>query len=237
MSNLRRTNPYPLIISFLNLRRTVGVLSISMPAVLIIGAYFVGGCSSIQDSISHYYYTIMRDLYVGTICAVSLFLISYRGYDKNDSIFTSLAGIFLLGVAFLPTTQNPDASCTVLHLEPNKLRVYIHYASAVLFFGTLAYISVFLFTKGTQQKGTRKRLRNKIYRGCGVTLILVIIIIVMVRTVPFLENNLGHLKPVFWAEWIGLFAFGMAWLIKGELFFNDVVEKYANTAEGDSNVQ
>ena len=37
------------------------------------------------ESISSYYHSVMRDIFVGSLCAVGTFLISYRGYDKRDN--------------------------------------------------------------------------------------------------------------------------------------------------------
>jgi hypothetical protein len=228
MSRLSKTNPYPLIISFITLRRAVGVLSISLPAILILGNYLIGGCTSIQQSVSHYYYTVMHDVFVGIICAISLFLIAYNDHDKRDGKITTIAGILLLGVAFFPTTQNQDPNCTVFYLEENIYRVYVHYASAIFFFCCLAYISFFLFTKGDKQKSKRKILRNRIHKSCGIIQILSIFLIVPIRTIPYFEITFGHLNPVFWIEWIALTAFGVSWLIKGEVFFKDVVDKFSD---------
>ncbi len=224
----KRKDPYPLIISFFTLRRIVGILGVSLPAILIIGAYIVGGCTNIQDSISHYYYTAMRDVFVGILSAIAIFLISYRGYQPKDNIATTLAGIFAICVAFFPTTQNQDTVCTVYYIDHSSLRIYIHYGSAVLLFTTLAYISFFLFTRGPKRKRKRKILRNKVFRTCGVILILSVILITLIRIIPSLENSLGRYNAVFWIEWIGLIAFGVSWMVKGNLLFKDYVNNQKN---------
>jgi len=220
----KRKNPYPLIISFLILRRTVGILGVSLPAILILGAYIVGGCTQIQESISHYYYTTMRDVLVGILFSIAIFLISYRGYEPKDNIATTLAGIFAICVALFPTTQNQDPACTVYYIDPCTIRIYIHYGSAVLLFTTLAYISFFLFTRGPKSKNKRKLLRNKIFRTSGIVLMLVVVLIALIRTVPTLESSLNRYNAIFWIEWVGLIAFGVSWMIKGKLLFKDYVE-------------
>jgi len=53
----------------------------------------------IQESISHYYYTGMRNVFVGALCAVALFMFFYCGYDKWDDLAGDMAGIFAIGVA------------------------------------------------------------------------------------------------------------------------------------------
>ncbi len=213
-----------MIISFLSLRIIVGLLGVYLPAILVLGAYIVGGCTQIQESISHYYYTTMRDVFVGILFAIAIFLISYRGYQPKDNIATTLAGIFAICVALFPTTQNQDPACTVYYIDHHTARVYIHYISAVLLFTTLAYISFFLFTRGTKQKRKRKILRNKIFRTCGIVLIVSVILIILIRTIPSLEKSLIKYNAIFWIEWLGLIAFGVSWMIKGNLLFRDFVK-------------
>lgn len=220
----QKKSPYPLIISFLALRKIVGILGVSLPVILVLGVYIVGGCTNIQESISHYYYTTMRDVYVGVLFAIAIFLISYRGYTPKDNIATTLAGIFVICAALFPTTQNQDTACTVYYLDHCNIRVYIHYGSAVLLFTTLAYISFFLFTKGEKHKRKRKILRNKIFRACGIILMLTVASIALIRTIPSIESALTPYNAIFWIEWIGLIAFGVSWMIKGKLLFKDFVE-------------
>jgi len=52
--------------------------------VLILGKILYFRDPGIQDSISSYYYTDMRDVLVGSLCAIGVFLWSYRGYDDPD---------------------------------------------------------------------------------------------------------------------------------------------------------
>jgi hypothetical protein len=87
-----------LIISYLTLRKAIGILGAALPFVLAIGAavLFMTG---IQDSISAYYYTGMRNVFVGMLCATGFFLLSYKGYERKDSIAGNLGCLFAVGVA------------------------------------------------------------------------------------------------------------------------------------------
>lgn len=212
----------PRLISFNALRKTVGWLGILLPAGLLVANFLFAHCHSIQDSISHYYYTIAGNLFTGTLCAVALFLISYRGYPgDNDYIFTTLAGLFVLGVAFFPTNDNSKGSCAILHLPDNDARRIIHYSCATVFFLLLAVISLHFFTKSKGKKTNRKILRNKIYRTCGI---FIIVFIALIALYGFFEKHLTGISkynPVFWLEWCALLAFGISWLIKGELVLKD----------------
>ena len=58
-----------------------------------------------QDSISAYYYTPVRAIFVGALFAVSFALIVYRAEGKWEDLFLNLAGMFVPIVAVAPTTD------------------------------------------------------------------------------------------------------------------------------------
>lgn len=213
--------PSTFVISFLTLRKAIGILGVTLPAILLLGTFSLGKCTQIQDSISHYYYTIMGDVYVGTMSMVALFLISYKGYNKIDNITSSLAGVFALVTAFFATSNDKDPGCTIRVLTDNSFRIGVHYAAAALFFITLACISIFLFTKSTGFKTNEKIIRNKIYRTCGIIIFVSILLIFLYKRIDWLHIHFAEYKPVFWLEWIALAAFGTSWLIKGKFLFAD----------------
>lgn len=210
----------PRLISFQTLRKTVGWLGICLPLVMIAGNLLLGDCHRLQDTVSHYYYTVTGDLFVGILSAVAMFLFAYKGYERKDNFWTCLAGFFALCIALFPTNDNSTDSCAVIHLPDNELRRVIHYVSATAFFGILAGISLFLFTKNRGQLTREKRARNKIYRLCGM-LILLCIGLIGLYGLPKGSEGWSSFKPVFWLEWVALLAFGVSWLVKGEFFLED----------------
>jgi len=199
-----------LVISYLSLRRTIGILGIAFPILLAIG-YVIAGGEGIRPSISSYYHTPMRDVYVGISCGVALFLFTYRGYDFRDAITGNLAGLFGLAVVFLPASDTWIGT--------------IHEIVALLFFFTLAYFSIFLFTRGTGFPTRRKRRRNQIYRTCGYIMVTCTVLASVYTAFPRLQLLYSDYHPVFWFETIGLWAFGFAWLTKGKVLLRDA-EKY-----------
>lgn len=84
----------------------------------------------------------MRDVFVGSLCAIAVFLISYRGPQRVDDIAGKLACAFAIGVALFPTA--PDADSTA----PQELAGRLHDLFAALFFLTLAYFSLVLRGRG-----------------------------------------------------------------------------------------
>ena len=92
----------PEVISYYTMRRAIGILGITLPLILVAGSSLFGGCDEVQYSISTYYHTNMRNIFVGYNCAVALFLFAYRGHDWRDNLAGYLGCIFVLGVAFIP---------------------------------------------------------------------------------------------------------------------------------------
>ena len=75
----------PLALSYIALRRAIGIIGVSLPFVLLAGWFLPNG-PVIQPSISDYYYTIMGSYFVGSMCAIGVFQLSYRGPDPADRI-------------------------------------------------------------------------------------------------------------------------------------------------------
>ncbi|MBI2272319.1 MAG: DUF998 domain-containing protein [Chitinophagaceae bacterium] len=221
---MRTTHPDPRLISFRSLVQAIGWLSVLLPAAMLVGNYLFGGCKAIQDSVSDYYYTVTGDLLVGILCAVALFLISYKGYpgDRLDSILSTLAGLLALGVAFFPTNETSADSCAIIHLPLNELRNNLHNVFSAALFLVLAAISLFQFTKSRGVTITpRKKQRNHVYRICGVGMLVCIVLLALYTNIRDTMPWLKPYKPVFWFESGALFAFGISWLVKGGLFLRD----------------
>jgi len=211
-----------LVISYLALRRGVGILGVCLPIVMVIGTFFVKDCKTIQPSISDFYYTRMGNFFVGCLCAVGLFLFSYKGYDRKDKIASKLASIFAICIAFFPT-GGPEASsgCNYLHRNSDSWVSTVHDITAASFFSILAYFCLFLFTIRSPNPTPEKLMRNKIYRICGYTIIGCILFLIVYFNVKPLQRTIRWYKPVFILETIALWAFGVSWLTKGEGILKD----------------
>ncbi|MFH1052191.1 MAG: DUF998 domain-containing protein [bacterium] len=209
------------IISYMTLRRLIGILGMALPFIVVIGG-FINNCDcGVQDSVSLYYYTNMKDFFIGLMFAVGLFLTTYKGHD-NDHIFMILSGVFALGIAVFPTSMDPTSYEKVgIFGICDYYSMWIHLSFASLYFLTLAYISFFLFTKTDQKKlKRRKRTRNRIYRICGI-IMAASMLLIFIYFLFLQETWISCYKPVLILEAVALIAFGYSWLIKGETFFKD----------------
>ncbi len=206
-----------LVFSYLTLRKVIGILGIALPFVVSLGAriFFKTG---FQSSISSYYHTGMRDYFVGTLFVIGFFLLAYRGYERTDDIAGDIAWLSAVGIALFPTTANSSVTSWA-HLIGN-----IHLAFSAVFFLTLAYFSLFLFTKTNPNKPPTKRKlqRNKVYRACGYTMSICIVLMAIYAFFPGTFQPLfENIKFIYWIEALAIFAFGVSWFTKSEAILKD----------------
>jgi len=234
----QQTDKPPEIISFYTMRRAIGILGITLPLIMLAGSSLFGDCTGVQGSISTYYHTNMRNIFVGYNCAVALFLFAYRGHDWMDNLAGYLGCVFALGVAFLPcSVSNPGQTCLVAISPHNPLIGRLHNLSALLFFIILIVYSLFLFPKThkdrvtgeKQSMGRQKKRRNRVYYICGsIMTVSLLLILVYMFYLKYQYPGLKHLEPVFWLETIVMVSFGISWLTKGQLFFRDRKDPHPN---------
>lgn len=163
----------------------------------------------VQKTISQYYYTGMRDVLVGSLCAIALFLFFYKGYNKWENRAANIAGFFAIGIAWFPTTET----------DPQTITGKVHFLCACVFFIILALFSIFFFTRKVPHPTKRKLKRNKIYVGCGSLMIICLVAIMIYFNFFHTDNVDSHF--VFWAESVALIAFGVSWLTKGGTLWGD----------------
>lgn len=205
-----------LVVSYLMLRKAIGCLGMALPLVLAIGGALIFK-TSLQETISDYYYTGMGDVFVGTLFAMGVFLFSYRGYSKQDNRVANIAAVCVIGTALFPTTPSDP---TTLTAAVGK----VHVAFATAYFAALAYFSLFLFTKSdpTKPPTPRKLLRNQIYRVCGYLIAWALVAIALLAVLPnSWTAALSGINPIFWLESVAIIAFGVSWFVKGEGILED----------------
>jgi hypothetical protein len=92
----------------------IGGVCVSLPLVLTIGNFIFAGTAP-PGSLSGYYYTDMRNFFIGGLCALGAFLLAYRGPGRLDALITNGAGMSLIMVALCPT--RPPAGGSPLALR------------------------------------------------------------------------------------------------------------------------
>lgn len=188
------------------LRCTLGVLALLLPWIVCLLLW------DIPPSISATYYTYEAGpVFMIILGASSFLLFSYKGYERQDDIVYSLAGIFGICICLFPTEVKS------LHLDyvgtfqlPVKVSEILHCTSAITFFVLLAYGSLFLFTKGDVNPTKNKKIRNIIFRVCGIGMILSFTLLLIPKSVLYCK--------VWLVEAIALFFFGVSFLTKANCF-------------------
>jgi hypothetical protein len=209
--------PVPLVMSYLLLRFLVGVLTVSLPFVLILVNWALG--YGFQPSLSGYYYTPMRNIYIGALCAIGVFLICYYGYDLADRLITDFAGFGIILTAFFPTTPpyRPTAGQVIIG------DFHIGFACATF---VLLAVMAFRFAKreptpqglalwqrlayafGFTGPGgsTRPWWENVVYRVSGC---VILVCVVLAWPLSTLKYSLLVLETIL------VLAFGLSWFVKG----------------------
>jgi hypothetical protein len=215
----------PYVLSYFALRKTVGWIAIALPFVVVSFIWFADHC--FQDSISAYYYTSMRNVFVGALCSIGLFLIACVGY-KADRIPSMFAGALSFIVAFSPTTPpicDGKYPCRIVATTlPFPHSDVIHAVAASLLFITLAYFCLVLFRRKDVVPTARKMMRNKVYLICGVIILAALATYALIELLHAV-GTIPTVKPrnlLFYIETICLLAFGFAWIVKGEQILGDL---------------
>jgi hypothetical protein len=208
MNDLQETDN-TLVLSYLDLRKSVGTVGILLPFVLSVGKTLLDH-PGILNSVSSYYYSVMGNVFVGSMCAIGVFLWSYKGYDWRDSVTGTVAAIGAVCVALFPTAPDTDATLQQINIGT------VHIIFAGVFFLALAYFSLVLFrlTDPSRPPTRMKLVRNKVYTVCGYVIIVAIALIAAVHLLPA-DSRLWAFSPVFWLESLAIVAFGISWFVKG----------------------
>lgn len=193
------------MVNISRLRLIVGWLAIALSWIVMILAIVFGYGFPPSISAAYYFDPCIASFMI-ILGAASILLICYQGYDKVDDILNTIAGILglciclfpcLSAIPFVGTFQLPVAVSSV-----------IHNTSATLFFGFLAYISLFQFTKTNGNITAQKKIRNIIYRVCGIGMLLSFSLLLL----P------DFLIKVWLVETLALTFFGVSWLTKADYY-------------------
>ena len=201
------------MINTTRLRCTIGWLGMMLPWMVLILACAYG--YGFPDSISQtYYFETCITPFMIILGSAGLLLFSYKGYDKQDDIVCTLAGVFGLGICIFPcaTSIMLDSDCLVGTFQIiQNISGWIHNICAGLFFGLLAYNSLFLFTKSGEIITENKKKRNIIFRVCGIGMITSFLAIIPVTI-------FGWYGGIWAVEAVALAFFGISWLTKADCY-------------------
>lgn len=197
------------------LRRGMGLLALAYPPALwALGRLLFD--EPLQTSISAYYHTPLRDVMVGALFAIGVFLWLYRGGDDrlgplpvSENQALNVAGACALGVALFPMDKAGDCVASAPALS-------VHGTFAAVFFVAIA--SVCLFARDGKAVILAERQVRRLRpwkRACGVAMLLSIGTAVGYHALQAgpLHDRLCEAGLVFWVEFVGVWAFGIYWIL------------------------
>jgi hypothetical protein len=200
------------------LRFCVGLVAMALPFVLIAGNAVLLRKLTLLGSMSGSYYTGMRDVFVGSMCAIGVFLICYR-YEQPDDILSTVAGSLAILVALCHTTPDDPT----IHVSATGTLVgRVHLFAAAALFLLLGVFCVYLFTRThpDAEPTRRKRARNRVYRVCGLFIFAAVAAAAASNAIPLATRQ--AVRPLYWCETVAVLAFGIAWFVKsGTLILKD----------------
>lgn len=197
-------------LTYVNLRVGMAIIAFLLPLLLALWSLFSG--TKLLPSISAYYHTPMRDVFVGSLVAVGACLYLYKGFSDRENKALNCAGIFAVGVAFLPTCI-PDVSIMTDDMCNQGLPCvvkWLHRISAFLFFIPVAYVSTFR-GKDTVNLIDDEKIRNKylyLYRIIGPLMI----VLPAIAVIYFVIKDSDSI--IFFVESAAIWAFALFWLTK-----------------------
>lgn len=224
MFDFKNESENPQLISAEGVMLSIGVLAFVFPILLIVVAAVLENCGLIQNSISAYYHTISRNVFVGSICAIAFCLFAYKGYCQLDNILANIASFFALGVAFFPTSiRKPFTDCLDKVLDNGTVGT-LHFISAAALFILLGCFSAFIFTRSKPNTTLSKNKikRNRIYKVSGYLIFFFILVMTLyfkVFSVKYPE--ISNYRPVYWLETFCLWSFAISWLTKSGIIYPD----------------
>lgn len=185
------------------LRMVIAGGAIVLPPALLVWALLDARVAA-MDSLSASYFTPARGVFVGTLVAIGVALVAYRGYTRGENMLLNSAGVLAVVAALVPTAD------PAMPGDALTLTSVVHAVAAVAFF-VLAALSIFFYgqeTLGSVRDPRARRSYRTVYRALAV---LVLALPAVALLVAWLVESSAALFAV---ETAALYAFAAFWLVK-----------------------
>jgi hypothetical protein len=188
------------------LRGGMAVIAFALPVVLLVGGHWASSGAQ-PTSISGYYHTAMRNVFVGALITLGVFLLLYRAFNRLENWLLNIAGLAVICVALLPCGPDQGATDTAAR---TFTAAQAHGICAMVAFGCLAAVAIFLGRDTVSllpDQPTRRRY-TRVYVALGIAMIVL----------PAAALLLAHwsVSWLFWVESAALWVFATYWTVKTE---------------------
>ena len=188
---------HPRTIDQRTLKIIVGLIALTL--AYITNFFSMSELSSI--SASYYEGGWAQTFFVGSLFAISSFLLAYNGYWPSEMALSKLAALAGLCIALFPCECNGH----------DEIIRGVHGIAAAAMFLVLAYFCFGFFSRARQKGTARSKARMLVYGLCGISIAGAILAALIDYLLHHEWSNRYH-RFTFWVEWTGLMAFGISWL-------------------------
>lgn len=202
--------------SYLLIRTVIGFILIFLPNMLLTADWLLLQ-EAIERSLSAYYYSALRDVLVGSLCAAGVLLIMYLFFETNiENSLSTIAGIALIGAAVLPTSRPVGTNWPLGHLQESigeRSISTIHYTCLSIAVLSLASICYFFGIHEGLRMPRQGRWPPNYWRrfhfACATVAIAAVGFMAAANFGGWLEDSrmLGEI--------VASLACGLSWLMKG----------------------
>ena len=204
--------------SYLWMRIGIGLLAVLLPLLLVFGdKVLFSGEPFLRGSLSAYYYSGMRDEFVGILSATGVFLVTYKVAEFSlDNVASVLAGVCAALIALFPTGRpaHPVVPLAPLQDLLGETTVKtVHFAASAGFLVLLAVLSFFFGVREGERPPRKGKRSPTFWRwfhwACTFAMAVAIAWIIVTLAVGWPN------RALLWGEWASAWAFGLSWLAKG----------------------
>lgn len=231
------------------LRLMVGLIAFLLPVAVYLITF------KISPSISAYYHSNARDVFVGLMFVIGALLVAYKGHNKTEEWISSFGGVTAIVTALFPTSCDNKlfpSACTA-DLVPTicsscgvTQNVTVHTIGAFLTFSVIVYFCLIAFLRRVFEKidedtkptvslvlnhalkrGKKDYSKYKMQiRRLRIYLVCGLLMAVILLISVYISFTNEASVILFWGESFALFLFGIAWMTASKFwFFGDDDEK------------
>jgi hypothetical protein len=143
--------------TYFALRVVISILPIALLLALYVGGYLLQGLP-VQPSISAYYHSDVRDVFVGVLWAIGIGLVAYKGFSFREDFALNLGGVLACCIALFPMNPSNALGCILPDCAGGKCALLsatydrtaqalidskLHFPFAISFYAVLGFVMIF----------------------------------------------------------------------------------------------
>jgi hypothetical protein len=214
--------------TYFALRVALGVLALGLPLALWSGGHLLQGLA-LQPSISAYYHSDVRDVFVGMLWAIGAGLVAYKGFSRREDLALNVGGVLACCIAVFPMNPAdalgcilpdcPGGTCASIAAPFSRtaqvlIDAKLHFPSAISFYVVLGFVMIFCSHQTLHLVPVReRRWYLAAYPALGTAFVTSMVAVFLILKV-FTQNNPCLDHRVLGVEVAGIVPFSIYWFVK-----------------------